>query len=109
MRVPVLCILSVPALILCSCSHSSETAHYPPGAYEIRGTMHYSRNLEGGCWFLLTADSTSYQPLGEKAADLRKDRADVDLVVRDPSSPNTFCMTGKPVEVLAVLDLRPPH
>ena len=109
MRVPVLWMFSVPALMLCSCAHSSDTVHYPPEAYEIRGTMHFSRTLEGGCWYLLTADSTSYQPLGEKSALVMKESAQVDLLVLDSRNLHTFCMIGKLVKVLAVLDLQPPH
>ena len=109
MHLPGLCIVTVPVLLFLSCSHTSITERYGKEAYELRGTMHVDKSLEGGCWFLLTADSVSFEPLGEKTADLRKDGMRVVLAVSDTANVRTFCMSGKFVKVLDILEVQTPQ
>ncbi|HMD13026.1 MAG TPA: hypothetical protein VKI62_00230 [Bacteroidota bacterium] len=88
-----------------SCVHSSSvTKDYGEGAYQISGTMHHI-NLEGGCWQFISDKNVSYELLGDHITELFHDGIGATLVVKDRPNIKSICMIGKPVEVLAVLNL----
>ena len=62
-------------------------------------------NLEGGCWNFVSDKNVSYELLGEHITELFHDGIGATLIVKDRIAVKSICMTGKPVEVIAVLNL----
>ncbi len=70
----------------------------PTAPLSIDATVRFAPTVEGGCWSLVTATNTVYQPVDLPAA-FRIDGLAVRVVLRDAPGWATICYVGPLVHV----------
>jgi hypothetical protein len=93
-------------LSLSACGITRETADQESdNSFVVSGTIEFL-NIETGCWVLVSTDGKRYEPSGEAAAPLWKDKLQATVRVRLLQGVSSVCQTGIPVEVITILETR---
>jgi len=72
----------------------------PDDQVRVTGTVQFV-NVEGGCWRVLGADGTSYEPTNLSTA-FRIDGLPVTLVLAPAKNAGSYCMVGELVDILSI-------
>jgi len=103
-----LCAVPLLCLLLLGCDGSGRefpTLDPKPKVVEGIGTVEF-RDVEGGCWAIMTDTGNSYEPVG-LSDSFKEDGLRVQFTVRTLDGAS-ICMVGVPVEVVDMQALPSP-